>query len=176
MIKKLMFALAIATGAMVAQADFLWWQVAPESGRTFQYAELFATNDGGATKTKLDEAGPVDGDENFVGTKVETASVDVSAYANSSPEYSFFVELINYSADLSTEASRDRGDMVSYSDLLSQGYITTPGVGLPTAPSPSAGGWDGGAGAGGSAVPEPTSGMLFLLGGALMALRRRRRA
>ena len=171
MTKKLMCAFALVCGAMVAQADFLWWQVDPVSGREFSLADLYVTD--GTRSTALESVQPADADPTTgLGTKVETVSTDVSGYTSS--QYSFFVELVTYSdANYTTVTGTQKLDAVSYDSLVTAGYITgaSQGPGLPSAPAPS-----GGYNLGGGDVPEPTSGMLFLLGGALMALRRRRRA
>ena len=171
MMKKLVCAFALVCGAMVAQADFLWWQVEPVAGREFSLADLYATD--GTTETCIDSVQPVDVNSSGVGTKVETVSTDITGYTSS--EYSFFVELVTYSdTTYETVTDTQRMDAVPYNDLVSGNYITAAvtGPGLPSAP---ASGFNI-AGGGSGDVPEPTSGMLFLLGGALMALRRRRRA
>ena len=58
-------------------------------------------------------------------------------------------------------------EMVSYSSLKSAGHIAEWDGINPSAPSV----WQ----AASYTVPEPTGGMLFVIGGALLALRRRRR-
>lgn len=172
MFKKFLFAVAVVAGALGAQADFLWWQVSPSAGKTFTTAQLWVADSQSGNSQVVATQGPLvpsDFDSSkFTGTTVETVSTDISNYSAS--QYSFFVELVTYNSSGDKQGSSFWTNQATYDNLLSQGYITAPGVQTPFSGS----GFD--LGVGGSAIPEPTSGMLFLLGGALMALRRRRRA
>ena len=87
-------------------------------------------------------------------------ATDLGDYGNST--YSFFVELINASGTVYTQKAA-----TSYNDLLSSGYVSASALDRPT--GALSGGFNG------AAVPEPTSGVLLLIGGAMLALRRRRR-
>lgn len=87
-------------------------------------------------------------------------ATDLGTYGNSS--YSFFVELINASGSpVYTQKAA-----TSYDNLLSSGYVSASALDRPT--GALSGGFNG------ASVPEPTSGVLLLVGGALLALRRRR--
>lgn len=86
-------------------------------------------------------------------------ATDLGTYGNSS--YSFFVELINASGKVYTQKAA-----TSYDNLLSSGYVSASALDRPT--GALSGGFNG------ASVPEPTSGVLLLVGGALLALRRRR--
>ena len=92
---------------------------------------------------------------------------DITDFANGSPEYAFVIELGNYeNGDWSTLAV---SETVSYSDLVtSEAIAQSNGAYNPNYATP----WV----ATSYVVPEPTSGMLILVGAALLALRRRRGA
>lgn len=149
------FAVVVAILAMVvgAKAGALYWQVdtaASDAAYTgsFDSAALFVS-DG----TFIDGAvAAADG-------KVAPTLSDLGSYGSSS--YSFYVELYD-----SAGGSVYKGAAVSYDQLMGSGYISTGGVSLPNFTATS--------GFNGASVPEPTSGMLLLMGGALLALRRRR--
>lgn len=86
-----------------------------------------------------------------------------------STEYSFMIELGNYDYNMDTWTVLAVSETRSYSSLKGDNLITewsdreTPSqTGGPWAPTAYT-------------VPEPTGGLLFVVGGALLALRRRRR-
>lgn len=160
--KSVLCAVLALAGAV--SADILYWQIDPSSAGdrgytgTAKYAALYATTSDGkgdkasATTTKV--AGYYDLEES------KAFQTDLGAYGTS--EYNFFVELLNASGDSWTQYT------TSYDDLVSSGYVSTSPLSVPTAAL--TGGFNG------AAVPEPTGGMLLLIGGALLALRRRRQA
>lgn len=155
MIQKLAVFAAILAMVGIAKADALYWQV--DTGASdasykgeYSYAALY-TSDG----TFLD------GYYEATDGKVAPTLSDLGNYGSTG--YSFYVELYNASLD-----SVYKGQTVSYDQLAASGYISTGGVSLPTFTATS--------GFNGASVPEPTSGVLLLIGGAMLALRRRRRA
>ena len=86
-----------------------------------------------------------------------------------SDEYSFMIELGNYDYDNGTWVSLAVSDAVSYGTLKD----TTHNIAewsTDAQPTPTGGAWAPNA----YTVPEPTGGLLFVVGGALLALRRRR--
>lgn len=165
--KFALFGILMAFATML-RADVLYWQVDPTessaayTGTDVAYAGLysFATDPGVAGKptsasdgvTEVDFAQAVDG-------KVKPLPSDIGDGSS----LSFFVELFNESGQtIYTSAAS------SYQELVNAGFVSTGGMGQPTilATGPL----------NGAAVPEPTSGVLLLMGGALLALRRRREA
>lgn len=171
--KKIVFAGMVMLAAAFARADFLYWQIADQG--EFTLATLWVKNTGssaGLADLVSVEAEGLDPDNGvFTGTKTGLVQTDLGEYA--SDAYSFFVELATYSSADATEPSSQKWlNSYSYKELVSAGYISAGGAGTPGAASSGGAPMSGG----GNAIPEPTSGMLMLLGGALMALRRRRRA
>ena len=163
--KLLIFAAAVAALA-VAQADVLYWMVSDtyaqaadsSSGETF--ASLYVMDNGVLVASPIDTRS---------GTQVADAAeygdyftADISSYSGDA--YSFYIELAN---GIKTSPE-------SYDTLLSNGYIGTSSIGGPT--SLSGGGFGQASGSATYNVPEPTSGLLFLVGGMLLGLKRRRQA
>ena len=87
-----------------------------------------------------------------------------------SAEYSFQVELGNWDYDNETWVSLAVSEVASYDTLRNTAHnIATWST--DAQPTPTGGYWAPNA----YTVPEPTGGLLFVVGGALLALRRRRR-
>ncbi len=92
----------------------------------------------------------------------------VGAYSSGSPEYSFVIELGNVVNEEWTQTLATSSTM-TYQSLADAGFISqTFDVSPPVSTM-----WNGGAF---TAIPEPTSGMLMLMGLALLSLRRKRAA
>lgn len=157
--------------AVTLNADTLYWQVGNGTMGDFTYATLYATETPGGNGTAVDTvfADGVTGDNytTTTGTQVSPVISDLGSYGSSA--YYFYVETTNYANNQWTTDSQNKNYPWSYTELVNSGYISTgSGVAAPTAIA------TGGALNGGS-VPEPTSGILLLIGGSLLALRRRRR-
>ena len=158
LIQKIAFCATLALMGS-ASASTLFWQVNPDGAGQLgwdgtgnpTYAVLKAT-----TGTLAEGVGIAAYDL----SEGKAWATDLGDYGNST--YSFFVELINASGTVYTQKAA-----TSYNDLLSSGYVSASALDRPT--GALSGGFNG------AAVPEPTSGVLLLIGGAMLALRRRRR-
>ena len=161
-LRKLTGVAAVALFAMVASADVLYWQVdSPDDGATFTAATLNVTDSRtGETVATLATVSPLDGSP---GTFTDLVGTDLGSYGS---EYYFFVELANYTG---SSLNDGRAYTYSYNELVSAGYIATNPFDAPAASAAAS------TANMGAPTPEPTSGMLMLVGGALLALRRRRR-
>lgn len=164
MMKKITVAVAIAFAAVFAKADFLFWQVSDVG--EFSMASL-SVQANGQVLEELEAVGAegVDFESVFTGTTTGLQQTDISAYSGS--QYTFFVEMLTYNAGTDSFTSNGTGYRWTYDELVSSGYISAGGISTPDLAA------FGGLNMG-SPVPEPTSGILLLVGGALLSLRRRR--
>lgn len=96
----------------------------------------------------------------------EAYSTVITPYASS--EYSFMIELGNWDANSGTWTMVAMSEAVSYDTLRNRGHVGLWSGETIDAQDPTA--WAVST----YTVPEPTGGMLFVIGGALLALRRRR--
>lgn len=162
-LKKVLVAAAILAGCAV-QASTLYWQVAEQS-EPFTFAALYRTDAPGTEGQLLGTQLATGATGYTADSPTGTSAAPTSTEIGDGTSGYFYVELVNYANGTVTSANKDYP--WSYNELVSSGYISTGAeAGLPT--GIAAGGLDGGS------VPEPTSGMLLLMGGALLALRRRR--
>lgn len=146
--------------AVSAQASTLYWQVTQgTTDQAFQYARLKVTGGDLASPTVVDMA---EAEGTAPNNYVSITSSELGQYG--ADGYSFFVEMVNYSNDeFQTVAT---GATYSYNELVSSGYVATGPTSIPAAQAAAANM--------GSPIPEPSSGLLLLMGGAMLALRRRR--
>ncbi len=161
---KMILAVALMSVALDGlQAGTLLWQV-NNNPQNYNYAALIAKNGENEEYVEL-----VDADGNKFSPSVYTAPAtssgtgvqyaDVSSYNS---DWSFYVEMLNYENGEWEQGWT--GPTMSYDSL--SGYISDGGI--------SAGSvnvWTASV-----TIPEPTSGLLLLVGGSLLALRRKRRA
>jgi hypothetical protein len=158
--KKLLILTAAIACIGLVRADVLYWMVGDQyaddakARGDSEAASLYAVYDG--TATKIDT---VTG--NDVAEWYGVSSFDTQLGTHAGNGYSYYVELWN----------GNQSEEVSYASALQNGYITTTGM---STPSPA--GMAGGVGSGSQtyAVPEPTSGLLFVIGGMLLGLKRKR--
>lgn len=158
--KKLMVIVAAFAFASLAQASELWWTV-NTSGFDADTAVLYYSTNG----------------QNFDGTRVDSWSIsDIADYGNAyssiddvpSSATSFYIELYKSSewvASSYTSLMDGKGiGAVAIDDL--KGSIWTDGMSKPTAYNYSS--------FSANIVPEPTSGLMILLGLAALGLKRKR--
>ena len=131
------------------------WQNGSDSG----YLTLYGLDSNGKVFHLEDGAGGVEVPAMFFGNLSDLAG-DLTAY-------SFVLELGNWQGGGWVHTSME-SEVASYNDLKTKMHITdwhetTPSYGTPWKPT-----------TGYTVVPEPTSGIMLLVGGALLMLRRRR--
>ncbi len=150
-ITKLAVFAAVLALAGLANANALYWMV-DTSAADAVYKEAWGSAGLFVVKTG--------GNEYLDGLEAGAAPTLTDLGDYGSTGYSFYVELYSSAGE-----SVYKTKAVTYDSLLSSGYISTTGV---LAPSVLASAFNG------ASVPEPTSGVLLLVGGAMLALRRRR--
>ena len=155
-ISKFAVAAAVMLFASVASAGTLYWQVdGTDLGESEDGwgAELWMLNKNDNSKTSLSDG--------LIDAPTGVQQADITNYTGD--EYLFFVELVNYTDGTSTE-----GYKWGYGDLVSSGYVAFGATDFPDVSATAT------ASSNFANVPEPSSGLLLLVGGAMLALRRRR--
>ena len=179
--KKLLLGLAIATISVGAQASYLYWQVngdetwTSSGGSTlrqglseYTITEINLYGSSGKETSLLSPAGTSITPTTYWNTKNIYVNVgDVSDSAS----YSYFVEIVGYrtngGSSSATEVIAYSSTMTgTYADLRTAGSLQDELSAMSASITPMMGP--------SYMAPEPTSGLLLLLGGALLALKRRR--
>lgn len=150
--KRIVLFAIVSAFAVIAQAEELWWFVANDAvTETWDEAVVYATDS--QNQAKIDTWARTDlsyGDG--------VAFTDLDGYASAG--YLFYVELLNSAERIA------KSDTVSYNVLLSSCAISSAMRSMPTPYQFS--------NFSSLAVPEPTSGLLMLIGLAGLALKRKR--
>ncbi len=158
--------LVAAVACHATSGDYMfYWQVSSDyissNVETANYASLVAVVNDTATTV-----GSIVGSTSASLSSVPSTAANLASYSDSTIS-SFYVEFYNYTT--SGTSLLGSSDAISYSDALSGGYITDFRNNYSMTTATSA--WSV---SGFNAVPEPTSGLLVLLGFAGLALRRKR--
>lgn len=146
--------------ALCAKADYIYWMVDTESAGAYNYTAAVLRNSDSSISVSIDTGSAELG--GYTGTLNERiASYQAEAggfYSNLNSVYSeqsFFVELFNGEQWLAQSQV-----VTPISANIFSGNVSTPA----SAPAVF----------GSYAVPEPTSGLLFVIGGMLLGLKRKR--
>ena len=168
--KAIGFLAVLCAAAVTAHAEVeaLYWQVTPESnpnGVQFQSAALHY--DDGAGNSGYLPNGSSSGSEwakaSSGGTSTELQAAILGEVGPDRSGWSFYIELQNYDADTGNWYTAGSSSTFTYAQAASALRTSSSlDVGAPTAMVPTV------------SIPEPTSGMLVLVGGVLLAWRRRR--
>lgn len=155
--------MALLVGAVVgrvsADDSALYWMVDEKNTIEFSYAVVHAVN--GSEDTILP---PVDGNWRIDGSDGTTMTGLTDLGSRNWSSYAFYIELLQWDDTTSSGKSVGISQTSSYADLVTNHHVGGTGMSIPDfvvfwAPT--------------VVVPEPTSGLLVLLGGALLLLRRR---
>lgn len=167
---KIFILASVILMAFASQASYLYWQVVTDDIKDITYSGDSSMHVNIATLWAVDEVGnKVDLDSRNIDLSAPEAmrmsTTDLGNYLGDG--YSYYVELANYNQSEGETGWQNRqvlaeGRTATYGDLLSGKYIQVDLDYLGQL-------WTGGP----YNVPEPTSGLLILLGLASLALKRK---
>lgn len=166
--KKLMLLASVVLLGFAASADAMYWQLSSMNSNvdpsSWTMAQVHVTGGPSSVDTylKVWDGKGFNQDVVVKGEGVDGAWFDLTGYSATDPEYTFVLELVNdayevqgYGMNAATYSQlHDAGVIASFDDIAPVSYTA----------------WN----AGYVAIPEPTSGLLLMLGASLLALRRRR--
>ena len=169
--KKLFFAAVCVLAGWAVHAEAMYWQLNGSSiqgvtGDQWSMAQIEVYQNGAGIGTYLHYVD--DATIDVLDKESPGAWFDVTAYKNGDPEYSFVLELVNDSLEVVAASNP-----ISYSTLESNGRIVSESAFNSITPVNYSTYNVGTMSGTGIDVPEPTSGLLMLLGASLLALRRR---
>ena len=181
--KKLLLLGAIALVATVSQASYLYWQVDmsdtassfgidTDRDYTFRFVQVY--ND---TKTTLDVYSyntstksyqELSNPESIPSMTAETGHLfaDVGTVTEGNADaYSYYIEVTGYSIS-GASGWQNQSEVITYANAVADGHIVDDLSAMAVMPTA----WTGGT----YMAPEPTSGLLLLVGASLLALKRRK--
>lgn len=163
--KKLSVLFVAICAGMAANASYLYWQVAASDYQNITEPGRVTAVNVWAVNTATKDKSYVDGYRVESGTvnMSQAQMIDVSAFSSGS--YSFYIELANYSSGYQNLGNTV--EQTPYADMVTKNYILEKPLSVSQAVA-----WHGGSS--GYAAPEPTSGLLMLLGVAALGLKRRK--
>ena len=158
--KKLILFVLVIGSSMIASADLLYWMVDQSGAETsqrvfeFAFAELYA-KDAQGNKVEFADGlyGSVAPDNISTAPNLYTSIGNVATYEN----YTFYIELYNESG-VAQVAPYTLGGLNAVEDFIKKSAMDTTAPYMATT----------------FAAPEPTSGLLMLLGVGLLALKRKK--
>ena len=164
---KAMLLIGAVTGAVSLQAGVLKWQL-NNNPNNDGYAAVAVEKTDGTGKTYLTLLDGPNGED--IGNAIEASEAmasaqyaDVTNYTGS--EWLFYIEMLNWDEDTDT-VTGGYTSPTKYTYAQLENYVSSGSMGATTINA-----WTASV-----QIPEPTSGLLLLVGGSLLALRRRRRA
>ena len=161
--KKTIVGLVLAAAAFAAKADYLYWGVTSSeaSGTSYNAARLWQRTD---NTISTDGATAVGWLYDIPGAKSTSVTIDSSAQAGTY----YFVELCNYS-NSTWSSGATSSSTYTYSSLVEKGVITSSDLIAQASVASQVLTYHGV-----QATPEPTSGLLMLMGFAMLGLKRKK--
>lgn len=182
--KKLFILFAVTAAGLMLKADVMYWQLGTPSettynGQTWNAVRVAYVASGTSTPvtggyTYLNLTPTTNPNENSTSTTVGATSAANGYFAvlpDNASSYSYFIELGNYNG--TTYTALAQSSAITYSELSQSHVITTAQLDdiLGHISTVTMEAWTGSSY---QAVPEPTGGLMVLVGLSVLALRRRK--